>query len=177
MDNLVEQVVKRAKNAKYYIKAFAIITMAILIPVTFVVLALALTRGYFLTLAFFSLLICGYGMWFFISSLKVEYEYAMLSGVFRVDKIIAKRNRKKVVKVELKIIDSIFRYSDDEMSKRTFNKVYHLGSKDYSDDNYVLTYTTEAKGKCAIVFSPDEKMLDSFKPFLKREVYKEFYLK
>ena len=177
MDNLVEQVVKRSKDSKYFVKLFAIILSAILIPVTFMVLALVLVQGYLVTIGLFAAIVCVYGVWFFVSSLNVEYEYASLSGVFRVDKIIAKRNRKKVVKIHVKDIEEIFKYSDEQMSKRSFKKIYNVGKSDYSDDNYVLTFSLDSKRKSAVVFSPEDKMLESFKPYLKREVYKEFFLK
>ena len=91
--------------------------------------------------------------------------------------VIAKRNRKKVVKIHVKDIEEIFKYSDEQMSKRSFKKIYNVGKSDYSDDNYVLTFSLDSKRKNAVVFSPEDKMLESFKPYLKREVYKEFFLK
>ncbi|MBR2715561.1 MAG: hypothetical protein IKB73_05085 [Ruminococcus sp.] len=175
MDNLVEQVVKKKKNARYYLNIALIIIVAVMIPVTFIFLALFLKRAYFVYIAFFCSLFSVYGMWYFISSLNVEFEYACLGNIFRVDKIIAKRNRKNILKIDLKIVDDIFKYSDDEMSKRSFNKVFHVASQDYSNDNYVITYVSEAKGKCAVVFSPKEKTLNAFRPYLKREIVKELY--
>ncbi len=170
MDNLVEQVVKRKKNAKYYVSILIYVLLAILIPATFVVLTFALSRAYLMYIAIFTAIFCIYGLWFFISSLNIEYEYEQFNGTFVVAKIIAKRNRKKVLKLDLKTVDDIFKYSDNEMSKRKFNKVYNVGADDFSEDNYVVTFVSEAKGKCAVVFTPDEKTLASFRPYLKREI-------
>ncbi|MBE6825100.1 MAG: MFS transporter [Ruminococcaceae bacterium] len=175
MDNLVEQVVKREKNAKYYLNIVLIILGAILIPTTFIVIALLSRRAYFIYIALFLALFCIYGLWYFITALNIEYEYGFLAGTFRVDKIIAKRNRKNILKIDAKAIDDIFKYSDEEMSKRTFNKVYQVGASDYSDDNYVFTFVSEARGKCAVVFSPKEKTLAALRPYLKHEVSKKLY--
>ena len=176
MDNLVEQVVKRQKNSKYYINIVLIILAAIMIPVSLIILALTLKQAYIIYIAFFLGLFCIYFAWLFITGLSIEYEYATLGGTFRVDKIIAKRNRKNVLKLDVKLIDDIFKYSDDEMSKRKFNKVYNVGANDYSQDNYVLTFHSEAKGKCAVVFSPKEKTLNGIRPYLKHEVARKLYL-
>lgn len=175
MDNFVEQVVKRKKNTKFYVSILIYVLLAILIPATFVVLTYALRRAYFMYIAIFVAIFCVYGLWYLITALNIEYEYANLSGTFRVDKIIAKRNRKKVLKLEVKTIDDIFKYSDSEMSKRSFNKVYNVGADDFSESNYVFTFVSDAKGKCAVVFTPDEKTLNSFKPYLKRDIVRNIF--
>lgn len=176
MDNLVEQVVKKEKNAKYYMNIVLILLCAVLIPVSLIVLALIIKQAYVVYIALFAGLFCIYFAWLFITGLNIEYEYSSLSGTFRVDKIIAKRNRKNVIKLDVKLIDDIFKYNDEEMTKGKFNKVYHVGTTDYSKDNYVLTFRSEAKGKCAIVFSPKEKTLDGIRPYLKHEVARKLYL-
>ncbi|MBQ2971176.1 MAG: hypothetical protein IJE16_01345 [Ruminococcus sp.] len=176
MDILVEQVVKREKNPKYYVNIFLIIIGAIMIPVTIFALAMILKQAYVIYIALFVGLFCIYGAWMFITGLNIEYEYSSLGGTFRVDKIIAKRNRKNVIKLDIKTIDDIFKYSDDEMSKRSFNKIYNLGATDYSEDNFVFTFHSEAKGKCAVVFSPKEKTLEGIRPYLKHDVARKLYL-
>lgn len=131
MDGLVEQVVKPEKNAKYYIKIILIILIALLIPTTFIVVAEIIKLGYLIYIALFSLFFCIYGAWYFISSSKIEFEYALLSSTFKVDKIIAKRKRKKILKVDVKRFSDMFRYDDKQMSKYRFTKVYNVGKKSF----------------------------------------------
>lgn len=176
MDNLVEQVVKRKKNAKYFMNIALIILGAILIPVTLTIVSLILQKAYVFYIALFALLFCIYGAWMLVTGQSIEYEYATLSGTFRVDKIIAKRNRKNVVKLDIKNIDDMFKYSDEEMGKRKFNKIYNTGADDYSTDNYVATFVSEAKGKCAVVFSPKEKLLNGMRPYLKHDIVRKLFL-
>ncbi len=175
MDNLVEQVVKREKNIKYYLNIVLIVFGAIAIPASIIALALIIKQAYVIYIGLFVSLFCIYGLWYFVTSLNIEYEYSFLGGTFRVDKIIAKRNRKNIIKMDVKLIDDIFKFSDDEMSRRKFNKVYQVGASDYSEDNYVMTFVSEAKGKCAIVFSPKEKILTGMRPYLKHEVSKKLF--
>ena len=176
MDNLVEQVVKREKNSKYYMNIVLIILVAVLIPLSLIALALIIKQAYIIYIALFSGLFCIYFAWLFITGLSIEYEYSSLGGTFRVDKIIAKRNRKNVLKLDVKMIDDIFKYSDSEMGKRKFHKVYNVGATDFSEDNYVFTFHSEAKGNCAVVFSPKEKTLEGIRPYLKHEVARKLYL-
>ncbi len=175
MDNLVEQVVKREKNFKYYLNIVLIVFGAIAIPASIIALALIIKQAYVIYIGLFVSLFCIYGLWYFVTALNIEYEYSFLGGTFRVDKIIAKRNRKNVLKMDVKLIDDIFKFSDDEMGRRKFNKVYQVGTTDYSEDNYVMTFVSEAKGKCAIVFSPKEKTLTAMRPYLKHEVSKKLF--
>lgn len=175
MDNLVEQVVKREKNTKYYLTIVLIVLFAVLIPVTFIILGFAVGRAYLVLIGFFASLFCVYGAWYFCTCLNVDYEYACLSGTFRVDKIIAKRKRKKVLKLEVKQIEDMFKYSDEQMSKQNFKKVYNVASVDFSDNNVVVVFYTEGKQKNALVFEPNENMLQGMRPYLKREIVREFF--
>lgn len=178
MDNntLIEQVVPKERTAKYGLKIALIITLAIGIPSTFIVIALITRIAYLSIIGMFLFLFAIYGAWFFITSLRVEYEYAFLSSTLRIDKIIAKRRRRAIVKVDVKNFDDFFRYSDAEMSKRRFNKIYRVCAKEFSEDNYVATYHNEAKGKCAIIFTPNEELISGMKPYFSNDLRKQLFL-
>lgn len=175
MDNLVEQVVKVPKNARYYINIVLIILGAVLVPVTCCAIALWFTLPYMVHIGLFLSLFCIYGIWYFVTSLKVDFEYASFSGVFKVDKVIANRRRKKVVKVHLKEVEELFKYDDKKMAQRDFKKVYGVADNNYSDENYVMVFSLTKNNKQAIIFKPNEEMLKSFRPYLSREIARELY--
>ena len=175
MDNLVEQVVKKEKNFRYYINIILIILGAVLVPVTGCAIALIFTIPYMVHVSLFAALFCIYFAWYFISSLKVEYEYASFSGVFKVDKVIANRKRKKVVKVHLKDVDELFAYDDKVMAERSFKKVYGVSDDNYSKENYVMVFSLSKNNKRAIIFKPNEEMLKSFRVYLPREIARQLY--
>lgn len=175
MDNLIEQVVPKARDAGYRVRLVLIILIAIGIPATLVVIAELTQTAYLAIIAMFLLLFCIYGAWYFITSLNVEYEYSFLSSTLRIDRIIAKRKRKPVVKVDVKKFDDLFPYSDSEMNKHKFNKVYHAAAKEFDTANYVACYHDEAKGKCAILFTPNERLLEEMKPYFGNELRKKIY--
>ena len=178
MDNntLIEQVVPREKTAKYGFKIAVIVLIAIAIPATLIIIAEITKVAYIAVIALFLLLFLIYGAWYLITSLKVEYEYAFLSSTLRIDKIIAKRRRRAIVKVDVKSFTDFFRYDDKEMSSRKFNKVYHVSGKEFSEENYVACFHNEAKGKCAIIFTPNEKLLEGMKPYFSNELRKKLFL-
>ena len=176
MENLIEQVVPKKRDTGYVVRIIIIILIAIGLPAALIVIAELTKTAYLVIIALFVLLFCIYGAWYFISSQKVEFEYSFLSSTLRIDRIIAKRKRKPVVKVDVKRFDDFFRYSDSEMSKRKFNKVYHAAAEEFSEDNYVASYHDEAKGKCAILFTPNEKLLDEMNRYFGNELRKKLFV-
>ena len=178
MDNntLIEQVVPKERTAKYGLKIALIITLAVGIPTAFIVAALITRIAYLAIIGMFLYLFAAYGAWYFITSLKVEYEYAFLSSTLRIDKVIAKRRRRAILKVDVKKFDDFFRYDDKKMSERRFNKIYHVSGKEFSENNYVACFHHEGKGKCAIIFTPNEKLLEGMKPFFTSELRKKLFL-
>lgn len=178
MDNnaLIEQVVPKAKTAKYGLKIALIITAAIGIPLTFIIIALITRIAYLAIIGMFLFLFTAYGAWFFISSLKVEFEYAFLSSTLRIDKIIAKRRRRKILKIDVKKFDDFFPYTDKEMSEHRFNKIYRASTYEFSEENHVACFHDEAKGKCALLFTPDERLIEAMSPYFGNELRKKLFL-
>lgn len=175
MDGLVEQVVRKEKDLKYYLNFFLIIFAAIGIPAIMVFFGLVTGPRYLIVAAFFASLFCIYGVWFFVTSLKVDYEYAALGSSLRFDRVIAKRRRKPIIKFDIKSASDFFRYTDEEMSKHKFSKVYRASAREFSEDNYVMVFRHEARGECAVIFTPSETMIEAIKPFFSAELKKKLY--
>ena len=176
MDTLIEQVVPKARNARYRLNVALIIIVALAIPATLIIIAEITKFAYLAIIALFLILFLAYGAWYMITSLNIQYEYAFLSSTLRIDRIIAKRKRKPIIKIDVKKFDDLFRYSDSEMSKHKFNKVYHASTKEFSEDNYVACFHDEAKGKCAIIFTPNEELLEGMKPYFDAGLRKRLFL-
>ena len=175
-NTLIEQVVPKARTAKYGLKIAVIILAALGIPATFIIIALITRIAYLAIIGMFLILFCAYGAWYFITSLKVEYEYAFLSSTLRVDKIIAKRRRRPILKTDVRKFDDFFRYSDEEMTRRRFNKIYRAAGSEFSADNYVAAFHDEAKGSCALIFSPNEELVEGMRFFFGAELKKKLFL-
>lgn len=173
IDALTEQLVRKNKDFKYYMNVLLIILAAIAIPATLIVFAFITGPAYLVYLAFFAAMFTVYGAWFFITSLKVDFEYAFLPSVMRIDRIIAKRRRKPVVKVDVKKFEDFFPYSDDRMSKYQFRRVYCAADKEFSEVNHVAVFHDDSKRLCAIVFTPNEEFITAIKPFFSNELKKK----
>ena len=107
MDNttLYEQVVRRERTPKYGLTVALIILGVIGVPAIIFTISIVAKIPYLNIVALFIFVLAIYFGWYLITSLNVEYEYAFLSSTLRVDKVIAKRGRKKVVKLDVKRLD------------------------------------------------------------------------
>lgn len=169
MDNLIEQVVKKNKTPAYYAKIVLIILVAVLVPTTLMTLAaLQIITAYFIYIAVFLIPIAVYVSYILITSLDIEYEYTLLGSTFSVDKIIHKRKRKLIVKVELNDAKELVKYEDKILDDKKIHKVYFLANKDYDKENHVLFYRSEARGNCAIIFKPKEELLKYMNIYIDR---------
>ena len=100
------------------------------------------------------------------SSIKfnLEYEYTSTNGSVDVDKIINKTTRKNIISFECKEVEFVCKFESDKTYK---NKL--LICTDQLDDAYL--FTVNSKGiKYDLVFSPNAKLLDSFKHYIPRSV-------
>ena len=98
------------------------------------------------------------------SQFNIEYEYISTNGSVDVDKIINKTTRKNVISFECKEVEKVVKYDSNLIYK---NKL--LICTDKFDEAYV--FTVSSKGiKYDLVFSPNAKLLDSFKHYIPRSV-------
>ena len=175
MNGLIEQVVKKEKSPRYYINVLLIILGALAVPSILIAFAFITGPAYLAYLAIFAFLFMIYFAWLMISSLKVDYEYAFISSSLNISKIIAKRKRKIIVKVDVKSFDDFFRYDDKTMGEKKFTKIYRAAGNEFSPENYVASFHSEAKGRCAIIFTPNDELIDAMKPYFNNELRKKMF--
>ncbi|MCH5304433.1 MAG: hypothetical protein J1E41_06180 [Ruminococcus sp.] len=177
-DIFIEQLVKKKRTMKDRIIFIAIIIMVILIPLTFIALATQkLIIAYFIYIAVFLLFFGIWLVWFVRSHQNVEFEYQMVQDTLVVSKIIAKRKRKEIMKLDVRLIDLLLKGDEPELQKLNFAKVYDAAVHSSDDKNTTYAvYQHAVYGRCALMFNPNEKVLNAMKPYLKKEiVLKVFY--
>lgn len=175
MSQLIEQVVKKNKTAKEVIITVVIVLAAVLIPFTIALVGILIAQYYLLYCAFFALCFTIYGAWYFISSLNYEFEYAVLDGTLRVDKVIAKRKRKKVIKLEVREISEFNKVKDLNEVDGKYSKVYNALGDEKCDRIFTAQFHN-VKGDCLLIFSPNDKMLNAMRPYFAREIATKIYL-
>lgn len=178
-DIFIEQLVARKRRIKDTVMFIAVILAVILIPVTFVALVMSrLILAYFLYIAFFLFVFGIWGIWYVRSHQNVEFEYQMVQDTIVVSKIIAKRKRKEIIKADVRQFDILTKSSDKELDKLKFSKVYEACTDIKDGENtYYAVYQHPAYGRCALIFTPNERILNSMKPYLKKDIVLKLFYK
>lgn len=151
MDIFSEQLVVRKKDTKDF-----------LIIVGIVLAALALTFLLSLLLGAFSFVfVCGvwFGAWWLITRRAIEFEYIVTSSVLDIDKITAKRSRKRILTIELKEAERFMPY--EEMPQKDI-KTVDATPNGIEDGVYGVDFISNGQSK-RLLFKPNEKVLSSAK--------------
>lgn len=163
MDTFMEKIVAKKKEPLDFLLIAAVIIAAIF--VTFFLSSLL--RGFFA----FIFIAAAYGVYLFIKSRNIEYEYIVTNGDLDIDMIIARGKRKRIFSSNCKEFDIIAPVKSNEYNHnvQSINKKIMAASSMQSENVYfaVLTYKGD---KTVIFFEPDNRMLENFKTFIPRKV-------
>lgn len=162
MDIFTEQMVKKTKTATdSVIKGLMIFLTVIL---TAVILLISLMLGSAI-LSIGVLLIAGiiYGCYYLIKQRNIEYEYILTNGEIDVDKIINQSKRKRLLTVKVSDFENFGALSGapEAEQKAVF---FTVGGE---CEQYYADFKHSKYGNVRWIFSPDEKMLNAIKPYLK----------
>lgn len=161
MDVFCEYIVKVKKNpVELTISALGIILAVILLGFSLFFL--------FTPFSSFVLLIDAgvvYGAYILITHFNVEYEYILTNGDIDIDKITAKRKRKRVLSFSTKEFEIVAPYKQGE----NYTNVLDLGTRNY-ENAYYAVFSKDGQKK-TLVFNPPQKMIEAMKTYSPRTVH------
>ncbi|MDD2361817.1 MAG: DUF6106 family protein [Oscillospiraceae bacterium] len=169
MDTFVEQIIAKKKSAKDYAVIFGSITFAFLV-MFFALPYLLRYLGFLAVLLFFGI---GYGLWWLLTSLNIEYEYSVTNGDIDIDQITAKRKRKRIVSVSGTKIESLEPYTTEQYLSRQFDRRVIAAPSENVPDLWCFTYRSRKSGHTLVVFQPEQRVLDALKSGLSNLVLRE----
>ncbi len=175
MDTFTEELVVR-KNSKKDIAKLASYLLGIFsIPAVFILLGLTV-NGYFIIVAICAAFFGVYGSYYLVTGLYKEFEYAVTNSNITIDKVIAKRNRKRVISVDIKRFNSLKKYKESGCENKSYRKVFNASITPDGSDVYAAEMHLEKfGGECLLLFSPGEKTLEAMKPYLKNTIKAEMF--
>ena len=167
MDVFVEYMVKKQNTGKDVLLkvVYAVLGVGLL----FLSFILSPFLGMFGSIAI--LIGCGavYGAYYLITSMNVEYEYIITNGEMDVDKIIARRRRKRLLTANARRFDEFGAYNHQTLASRNFaNRVYACTAPE-DPGNYYAVFNHPTLGETLLVFTPNDKVLDSMRSFIPRQ--------
>lgn len=167
MDIFVEYMVKRKKTAADYLKIFGTLVLGLIL---IFVVSIVFASIPFIT-SFILLAVAGvvYLMYHIITSVNVEYEYALTNAEIDVDEIINIRKRKRLTTVNVKNSEFFGYRSDERFEKyfgdRNIKKVFACEDKNAPETRYIVY--TEDDDKKMLLFNPNQKIeerIEKIKP-------------
>ena len=171
MDNFKEQLVEKIptradKTTKVMIMVFGFL-MGIIIMV--------LSFFYIPALMLISLCLGGgivYGAFWLSQKYDVEYEYIFTNGEIDIDKIEGRRNRKRLVTLDVKKATD-FGVADDSYAVPDENTLVLATSGEDGTVEYYVEANHKSLGKTTLIFTPDEEMLQLVKDALPVKIAKQ----
>ena len=170
MNNFNEQVVRRVNKPKNLIIKIVSVLLLILVPTTLFLLAFA-TIAYLIYVAFFVFIGGIYAVWYVFSIQKVDFEYSVSGNELEIAKVVALR------KVQINEIERLEK-DDTEIKKMRFLKTFIAARDiDSKDENYFAVFNSPAYGRCLLVFTPNEDILNGMKPHLNKNIVVQLFYK
>ncbi len=171
MDTFFEQIlVRRRKPAEL---VFTIITVAVgviaILLMLFCMFIQAFPFSGLLTLVIFGLIV---GIYFYLNSMYMEYEYSLTNGDFDIDRIIGKRKRQRLLTTNCSDFEEFGVYTEEKA--RAF-KQRQWGAKviaaNLKDEGLYYAVVRHAKlGTVLLVIEPDDRIKSALRKFIPRQV-------
>lgn len=109
-----------------------------------------------------------FGAYYLISNMNIEYEYIITNGEIDVDKIMAKRRRKRLLTANARTFEAFGPYRAQEHAGSEYtSRVYAAESTD-ENNAYYAVFTHVKLGKTLLVFTPDDRVLEALKKYIPR---------
>jgi len=111
--------------------------------------------------------------YYLISMRNIEYEYIVTNGDIDIDMIVNQRKRKRVFTANCKDFEVVARVNSDQYTKqiRETKNVLNFTSRNSNADVWFI-YLIQNGMPMVILFEPDERMIDGFRTFIPRKVFK-----
>ena len=169
LDMYAEYIVKRRADVKTsLIKMLIILASAVLMY-----LAIAVTQAYNLIVIMPASVVLvawvGYRAYLMFN---VEYEYIVTNGELDIDRIIARRGRKRMINIKTNAYELIAPYDDEHRSayeQGEFAKTVDARSAPDADAWFVIADVRDI-GRVRVLFEPTPKMLKIFSEYLPRQM-------
>ncbi len=162
MDVFVEQIIKKKPSGIDFLIYLGIILAG------FILIVAAML--FLPSLALMVLVGVIFGVYYVITMRDLEYEYSFTNGDLTVDKIIHRRSRKRLISFDVHNVEEMGKYDPQKHAARDYNKRLIVSQYPDGRDAWYMTFRHSKFGNTLFVFTPDEKVLNSVKPFLPRQV-------
>jgi hypothetical protein len=169
MDSFIEKIVARKKEPLDYIQITAAIFLGIMIIFAGMFINIPNAVVQFMPFIWVAAI---YGIYFFIRTKNIEFEYAVTNGDMDIDKIIARKKRKRIFSGHSKNFEIVAKVHSEKYSPNYASinkKIIAVSSMDQDDVYFLVTQFNSER--TIVYFQPNEKMIKSFKIFIANKIF------
>lgn len=171
MDVYIEELMPKQKDKNDWIILIGIIAAGVLLTglIIWFMILMALKNNiatqFVLSLGPLAIAGVWYGVYSVCSLRSVEYEYTVINNSIDIDKIMAKKNRKRLISIDIKNATLMAKVDDTEANGVLFNppsrvKIYDYSALDKRMDTYFVDCMADGE-RCIVLFQPTGKMVES----------------
>lgn len=172
MDEFLEVLVQKRPDTKTVIYKALIGAGLLLLTVLIFFLSLVLFQFFFI----FILILIGavYGSYRLMGRLNVEFEYILTNTDLDVDKITARRTRKRLITINLRDME-IMAPADgshvNDFSGSQVRTVFDASSDREAEGTYFIVGNDSSHGLFKLYFTPDKRIIDAAHLLAPRKVF------
>lgn len=165
MDNFCEQIVKPKSNTLQAFKTASVLSLTLVLGFAVFIISSSLLGPFLGFILGGLVLFLGF---YILTCFSIEYEYIITNGEIDVDKIIARRKRKRILSTNVKNFSDFGKF---DASKANSNSYKLINADDGIAENlYYADFKHSKFGQARLLFSPNEKALANIKPYLPRNL-------
>lgn len=167
MDNFCEQLVSKKRTPAQNMLQFLLIFLTFVVGITaffFSSTVITVAGGFIVGGA----IIAG-GLWG-LTYTFYENEYAFTNGELDIDKIIARRKRKRLITVEIKAISDIGNVSELKGNYKKQGATLIDASDGISENTFYLDFKSQKYGNTRLLISPDDRVKDNISKYMPRHL-------
>lgn len=163
MDIFHEYIVTKKKELKDYLITLLLIGAAIVLTFVFAMLTMMYSQ-YLSSIGLLLIVGVWWGAVYLIKARNVEFEYILTNNEIDIDKIAARRARKRMCTINLKEIELCASINDARF-KHEYENAGDRSIKNYAGDItgervYFIDFTMEAE-RTRVIFQPGDRMLSA----------------
>lgn len=166
MEIFKEQLVTKLPDKHDQIRKVLIILASISLAVLIFVL---LMGGAFSAIGIVLAGLVLYGGYYLLTAQMIEYEYILTNGEIDIDKIIARRSRKRLATIKLNTATE-FGEVDGNLKVKDNETLVKADANDPEHKDYYIRVNHKSLGETVLIFTPSEEMLEYVKESLPRSL-------
>jgi len=176
MDMFIEKMVARRRRGKDYVMAAATVFLTLLLSLISFFLIGSLPVLLFLV-PFLPLILGGliFICYRIIAIQNIEFEYSLTNNELDIDKIFARRRRKRALTLNIQNIEILAPITNpqyqNQKSSANPTKIYDCSSGTGNSMTYFTVFFGNDGQKSILLFEPNEKMIDGFKRYNPGKVF------